>query len=330
TVAESVTYPLDIAKTRLQIQGERIQRQQKSSTKYSIAKRGFVATISGIVKEEGLTKLWQGVTPAIVRHFVYTGVRVITYETLRDKLFKHKSDGAFPLWEAMCSGMTSGAFAQFLASPTDLIKVQMQMEGRRRLEGLPPRVKFQIFPNFEYLLGCGIMLLMKNENHLSLERLRNSLHALKLLWSEGGVSRLWKGCIPNCQRAALVNMAGGRFYVDLATYDKVKHTILRRTNFQDNYVTHSVSSACSGLTAAVVSTPADVIKTRIMNQPTDVNGKGMLYKSSFDCLKKTIKNEGSFALYKGFVPIWARMAPWSLTFWISYEKIRGLTGVESF
>lgn len=39
----------------------------------------------------------------------------------------------------MASGATSGVVAQFLASPTDLIKVQMQMEGRRRLEGLAPR-----------------------------------------------------------------------------------------------------------------------------------------------------------------------------------------------
>lgn len=36
-------------------------------------------------------------------------------------------------------GVVSGGLGQFLASPTDLVKVQMQMEGRRRLEGKPPR-----------------------------------------------------------------------------------------------------------------------------------------------------------------------------------------------
>jgi len=36
--------------------------------------------------------------------------------------------------------MISGAAAQFLASPTDLVKVQMQMEGRRLLEGKKPRL----------------------------------------------------------------------------------------------------------------------------------------------------------------------------------------------
>ena len=41
--------------------------------------------------------------------------------------------------KASASGLLGGALAQFLASPTDLIKVQMQMEGRRLLEGKPPR-----------------------------------------------------------------------------------------------------------------------------------------------------------------------------------------------
>lgn len=39
---------------------------------------------------------------------------------------------------AIC-GMTAGGLGQFLASPADLVKVQMQMEGRRKLEGLPTR-----------------------------------------------------------------------------------------------------------------------------------------------------------------------------------------------
>lgn len=47
--------------------------------------------------------------------------------------------------KALVSGALGGAIAQFFASPTDLIKVQLQMEGLRRLEGLPPRYHFGIF-----------------------------------------------------------------------------------------------------------------------------------------------------------------------------------------
>ncbi|TMS36814.1 hypothetical protein L596_003894 [Steinernema carpocapsae] len=55
-----------------------------------------------------------------------------------------------------------------------------------------------------------------------------------------------------------------------------------------------------------------------------------IYKGSIDCLMHIVRTEGFFALYRGFIPIYIRMAPWSLTFWISYEKIRQLTGAPSF
>ncbi len=70
---------------------------------------------------------------------VYTGVRMVVYEQLREQVFRRNEDGTIAVWKAMTCGILGGAIAQFLASPTDLVKVHLQMEGRRRLEGLPPR-----------------------------------------------------------------------------------------------------------------------------------------------------------------------------------------------
>jgi solute carrier family 25 protein 34/35 len=39
------------------------------------------------------------------------------------------------------------------------------------------------------------------------------------------------------------------------------------------------------------------------------NQNGNLYKGVFDCLGKTIKTEGIFAIYKGFLPHLARILP---------------------
>ena len=58
---------------------------------------------------------------------------------------------------------------------------------------------------------------------------------------QGGVVGLWRGCWPNVQRAALVNLG------DLSTYDSVKTAILDNTGLQDNYVTHCMASGCAGL-----------------------------------------------------------------------------------
>lgn len=41
--------------------------------------------------------------------------------------------------KAIPTGMIAGACAQFLASPTDLIKIRLQAEGKKLLEGKPIR-----------------------------------------------------------------------------------------------------------------------------------------------------------------------------------------------
>ncbi|XP_025746517.1 mitochondrial uncoupling protein 4 isoform X1 [Callorhinus ursinus] len=293
TVAELATFPLDLIKTRLQMQGEAALARLGDSARESAPYRGMVRTALGIIQEEGFLKLWQGVTPAIYRHIVYSGGRMVTYEHLREVVFGKSEDKHYPLWKSVIGGMMAGVVGQFLANPTDLVKVQMQMEGKRKLEGKPLRF-------------------------------RGVHHAFAKILSEGGIRGLWAGWVPNIQRAALVNMG------DLTTYDTVKHYLVLNTPLEDNIMTHGLSSLCSGLVASILATPADVIKSRIMNQPRDKQGRGLLYKSSTDCLIQAVQGEGFMSLYKGFLPSWLRMTPWSLVFWLTYEKIREMSGVSPF
>lgn len=46
-----------------------------------------------------------------------------------------------------------------------------------------------------------------------------------------------------------------------------------KTPLEDNYLVHVIASFIAGFVAAAVGTPADVIKTRIMNQPVDKDGR---------------------------------------------------------
>lgn len=209
------------------------------------------------------------------------------------KEFTQNGTQALPVWKSALCGVTAGAVAQWLASPADLVKVQIQMEGRRRLMGEPPRV-------------------------------HSAGHAFRQIVQRGGIKGLWKGSIPNVQRAALVNLG------DLTTYDTIKHLIMNRLQMPDCHTVHVLASVCAGFVAAIMGTPADVVKTRIMNQPTDENGRGLLYRGSVDCLRQTVSKEGFVALYKGFLPCWIRMAPWSLTFWLSFEQIRKMIGASGY
>lgn len=96
---------------------------------------------------------------------------------MRKELSKneHGANVSLPLYKSALCGVFSGGLAQWLASPADLVKVQIQMEGKRRLMGEAPRV-----------LGAA--------------------HAFKEILRKGGIKGLWKGSIPNVQRAALVNL----------------------------------------------------------------------------------------------------------------------------
>lgn len=60
--------------------------------------------------------------------------------------------------------MTAGAFAQFIASPTDLLKVHIQMEGKRRLMGEPPRVKGLYDAFIKIVQSSGLRGLWKGKN----------------------------------------------------------------------------------------------------------------------------------------------------------------------
>ena len=285
-VAEVVTYPLDLVKTRLQMQGEGVRRVGEG--RY----RGTVRTLLGVAREEGVARLWQGVTPGMARHLVYSGLRMNLYDLLRRER-RTRANTEMGLVDRAAMGMVAGGLAQFAASPADLIKVRMQMEGRRRLAGLPSRVT---------TIRAALLQAVR----------------------EGGLRSLWAGAGPNVQRAALVNLG------DLTTYDQTKTALVGAGWSPASWVTHGLSSLTAGLAAATLGTPADVIKARVMNQPADQRGRGLTYRGSLHCLLTAVRTEGVLSLYKGFIPCWLRMAPWSMTFWLTFEKMRIFANIESW
>jgi len=86
----------------------------------------------------------------------------------------------------------------------------------------------------------------------------------------------------------------------------------------------------AGLVGTAAACPADVVKSRMMNQSYDATGKGLYYANSMDCLRRTVFEEGPLALYKGFLTCWIRLAPWTLVFWVTNEKLRQKSGLVGF
>jgi solute carrier family 25 uncoupling protein 27 len=87
--AETVTYPLDLTKTRLQI-----------STKDPLKGGGMIRMVYKVARREGFLSLWQGLAPAIYRHYVYTGIRTGLYELIRNNWVDRRSRDKIALWYA--------------------------------------------------------------------------------------------------------------------------------------------------------------------------------------------------------------------------------------
>jgi len=260
-----------------------------TGTRYS-----FFGMMQNVVKTEGVGGLYQGFTPALARHIPYTGFRAIGYEYIR-AMFCGKDVKNAPFYAKALAGMTAGGVGQAIAVPCDLIKVRMQGDGR--------------------LVAAG---------KLDKPRYTGLMDAFTKIKAEEGIAGFYKGATPAIQRAALVNLG------ELTTYDTAKQMITSNLGMTgDDLRCHLLSAFCSGFVASLCSTPADVAKSRIMNQTAGPNGE-VMYNGTFHCWYKVVTEEGFFALYKGFFPGWFRLAPWQLVFWVTYERLRIITGLGSF
>jgi hypothetical protein len=82
---------------------------------------------------------------------------------------------------------------------------------------------------------------------------------VKDVYQHWGIKGFYKGVEATIIRAFLLNAT------KLATYDHIKHTLINSKLMADGYGCHFVSSVCAGICIAVVTSPVDIIKTRIMN-----------------------------------------------------------------
>ncbi|XP_063088828.1 kidney mitochondrial carrier protein 1 isoform X2 [Cavia porcellus] len=127
-----------------------------------------------------------------------------------------------------------------------------------------------------------------------------------------------KGVSLTAQRAAIV------VGVELPVYDITKKHLILSGLMGDTVYTHFLSSFTCGLVGALASNPVDVVRTRMMNQRVLRDGRCPGYTGTLDCLLQTWKNEGFFALYKGFWPNWLRLGPWNIIFFVTYEQLKRL------
>ncbi|XP_033226845.1 mitochondrial uncoupling protein Bmcp [Belonocnema kinseyi] len=126
-VAELGTFPLDTTKTRLQIQGQKLDKKH-AYLKYS----GMTDAIVQISKQEGFKALYSGISSAILRQATYGTIKFGTYYSLQKAAINRWGTEDLFLTNIICAAV-AGAISSAIANPTDVVKVRMQTGAETNL-----------------------------------------------------------------------------------------------------------------------------------------------------------------------------------------------------
>ena len=269
--AVTFTNPIELVKTRMQLQGELLEAARASI----VYKNPFQALVL-IFRTEGIRGLQQGLTAGYLYQIMLNGSRIGFYEPCRyylTKLFLPSTlkDGHPPPQNMpinVCSGFISGGIGSVIANPFFLIKTRMQS-----------------YTKTSHVVG--------QQTHY-----KNVFEGISKIVRTEGLKGLFRGYDSAILRSGVGSSAQLPLYF-LAKLELVKAKLIDGVSTTSNLI----CSSLAGLGVAVVMNPFDVVLTRVYNQ------KGNLYKGSIDCLAKTIRYEGFPALYKGFIAQTVRVAP---------------------
>ncbi|AET38195.1 Oac1p Ecym_2469 [Eremothecium cymbalariae DBVPG len=226
-IAVTFTNPVEVAKTRMQLQGE------LSAVGETIYKNPFQA-MGLIGKTEGIRGLQKGLNCAYIYQIGLNGSRLGFYEPIRLEtnklLFSTKNPYVHQNMAVnIVAGTLSGMIGAVIGSPLYLIKTRMQSYSSAIQVGQQTRYSS---------IWNGITSIVKNH----------------------GIKGLFHGT-----DAAILRTGAGSA-VQLPIYNSAKNFLLRNAHMQDGYSLHLIASTISGVGVAIVMNPWDVILTRVYNQ----------------------------------------------------------------
>ena len=250
----------------------------KTRMQTASARQNMFSLMLKTLREEGPRGLYVGLTASLLRQMTYSVTRFGAYDQLKEMTQAQNADGRplGPMQMAMCAS-AAGAAGGLAGNPADILLVRMTSDVNKK-----PTERYN-YPN----AISGLVRMTKDE----------------------GVGSLFRGLGPNTVRAVLMNAS------QLATYDVFKNLLLSSGYFTEGTPLHFSASFMAGTVATTVCSPADVIKSRVMNAAG--SGDGIL-----KTLKGDLKKEGVGFLFRGWTPAWMRLSPNTIIVFVVLEKLR--------
>ncbi|XP_072944029.1 solute carrier family 25 member 35-like isoform X3 [Epargyreus clarus] len=119
--ATIITNPMDVVKTRMQLQGE-LRARSEHTTRY----RGIFHALYVIARADGALALQKGLAPAIVLGFSMNSVRLGTFHIAEASGWTRTADGDISINKTMFWSSASGIMSGLAANPASVLKTRIQ------------------------------------------------------------------------------------------------------------------------------------------------------------------------------------------------------------
>ena len=124
--------------------------------------RNFAHGVSTIVKETGISGIYKGLFPTILKQGSNQAIRFLNYNEFKSFFTDNREDKKLKVHESMIAGAVAGAGSVFGNTPLDVVKTKMQ--------------------------------------GLEASKYRNSLHCVKEIFKNDGIRGFYKGTLPRLGR----------------------------------------------------------------------------------------------------------------------------------
>ncbi|MCL7044360.1 hypothetical protein MKW94_002183 [Papaver nudicaule] len=149
---------------------------------------------------------------------------------------------------------------------------------------------------------------------------QNSWTALVSILKHGGLPSLYAGW------GAVLCRNIPHSVIKFYTYERLKQLFLSTTqSTHPNTFQTLICGGLAGSTAALFTTPFDVVKTRLQ---TEIPGSLRTYDGVFHALREIVKDEGLKGLYRGLTPRLIMYVTQGALFFASYECLKAVFCLE--
>ncbi|RPA81789.1 mitochondrial carrier [Ascobolus immersus RN42] len=283
-VASTVTYPLDVIKTRMQSDVFETSFRNRHGTRISSRFLESWFVLRRIYGSEGVRPLFSGLLPTLCGAIPARAINFYVYANSKMILKESFFNGAENSYVHLLAAVNAGLVTATITNPIWMVKTRLQLQP-----GNNPG---------EY---------------------RGALHCLRELVKKEGVSSLYRGLSASylgVTESTLQWVLYEYFKRELVSVSREWSGELAMEELQN--FAPLASAAVAKIVATTVTYPHEVLRTRLRQAPTSTGTK---YTSLTQCFTAVLSREGAIAFYSGLGPHLFRVVPSAVIVFGVYEYL---------